>query len=214
MIAFDVIIPARNEAATIGPVVAAAVRAGCTRRVLVIDDGSQDATGRIAKANGAHVLRNPKNLGKGRAMLLALGFTDTSYVCFLDADLRGFTSRHLEQLWCSLAHDRLAMVCGLRDYGPIQNAFQQTAFAETITGERICARWLLEAVPRDYWNGYAIEAAINGYAKKLGAKVGKQVMSGVSIVNKTEKEGFWSGLKSHGRMFQQVGTAVEKMKRL
>ncbi len=210
----DIIIPARNEQNTIGAVVAAARASSCVRQLVVVDDGSTDATFQIAQREGAEVIRLPKNGGKGRAMKLGLQSTDSTFVGFLDADLKGFQPHHLDSLWRSLANDRLAMVCGLRDYGPIQNAFQMTGFAETITGERICARWLLEAIPLEYWSGYAIEAAINGYARKLGAKVGKQLMPGVSIVNKLEKEGFWKGLRSHGKMFREVGTTIEKMKRL
>lgn len=214
MMSVDIIIPAMNEAKTIGAVISAARGSACVRRVLVVDDGSKDATSQVARRAGAEVIRLPKNGGKGRAMLLGLQSTESTFVAFLDADLIGFQKHHLDAMWCSLAHDRLAMVCGLRDYGPIQNAFQQTNYAETITGERICARWLLDCIPVEYWSGYAIEAAINGYARKLGAKVGKQLMPGVSIVNKLEKEGFWKGLRSHARMFQQVGSTVEKMKRL
>lgn len=57
--------------------------------VLVVDDGSDDATGPAAAASGARVLRHPRNLGKGRALrtafsdLFARGF---AAVVTLDAD--------------------------------------------------------------------------------------------------------------------------------
>lgn len=214
MLSIDIVIPAKNEAKTIGAVVHAARLSGCVRRVIVVSDGSTDRTAQVAREHGAQVVELRKNVGKGRAMLLGLRLTDTQFVGYLDADLLGFQPLHLDSLWNALVHDQLAMVCGLRDYGPIQNAFQMTRFAETITGERLCARWLLNQVPLEYWSGYKIEAAINGYAKVLGAKVGKQLMPGVSIVNKTQKEGFWNGLKSHGRMFGEVGQTIERVKRL
>ena len=49
-----VLIPARNEVATIGRVVAGCRRAGFT--VMVIDDGSSDATALLAGQSGANVL--------------------------------------------------------------------------------------------------------------------------------------------------------------
>lgn len=56
-----VVIPAKNEAATIASVVTAAVRRGLA--VLVVDDGSTDGTGPAAKAAGAWVLRKEASQG-------------------------------------------------------------------------------------------------------------------------------------------------------
>ena len=62
-----VIIPAFNEAAAIAQVVAD-VRRHCDHDILVIDDGSRDATAARAAAAGARVLRHPCNLGIGAAV--------------------------------------------------------------------------------------------------------------------------------------------------
>lgn len=61
-----VVIPAFNEVACIGDVVTS-VRAGGWR-VLVIDDGSTDGTGDVARGAGALVLTLPINLGVGGAL--------------------------------------------------------------------------------------------------------------------------------------------------
>lgn len=61
-----VIIPALNAERTIADVVAAARRE--LEPVLVIDDGSTDATGAAARQAGAVVLRHEKNRGKGAAL--------------------------------------------------------------------------------------------------------------------------------------------------
>ena len=60
------IIPAYNEERFIGSVVLKARR--YVSVVLVVDDGSTDATGEVAEAAGAIVLRHERNLGKGVAL--------------------------------------------------------------------------------------------------------------------------------------------------
>ena len=59
-------IPAFNEEQTIAKVVIRAQKH--TDKVLVVDDGSVDDTGLIAKSLGATVIRHEKNLGKGAAL--------------------------------------------------------------------------------------------------------------------------------------------------
>lgn len=65
-----VIIPTYNEARTISSVVSAIRRENLD--VIVIDDGSSDSTVSLARDNGATVLKNPVNEGKGAS--LAKGF--------------------------------------------------------------------------------------------------------------------------------------------
>ncbi len=59
------LIPAWNEAERIGPVLEG-VRAYLP--LLVVDDGSSDATADVAEAAGATVVRHASNLGKGAAL--------------------------------------------------------------------------------------------------------------------------------------------------
>lgn len=61
-----VIIPAFNAERTIANVVTAACEQ--IRPVIVIDDGSVDRTGDVARDAGAQVLRHPQNRGKGAAL--------------------------------------------------------------------------------------------------------------------------------------------------
>ena len=63
-----VIIPAYNEAGAISAVVSDVRRVLNTADVLVVDDGSQDATAQRAEEAGAIVLRLPCNLGIGGAV--------------------------------------------------------------------------------------------------------------------------------------------------
>lgn len=98
-----VLLPAREEAATIGAIVD--VLAGLQARnaideILVIDAASADGTAEIAAARGARVLQRSTlladfgpALGKGDAVWRGLSATDADIVCVLDADLVDFDER-------------------------------------------------------------------------------------------------------------------------
>lgn len=62
------IIPAFNEAAHLPSVLRAVSDANTPADVVVIDDGSSDATAEVARSEGAVVLRHPYNLGYGAAV--------------------------------------------------------------------------------------------------------------------------------------------------
>jgi glycosyltransferase involved in cell wall biosynthesis len=81
------LIPAYNEAARVGKVVAVARRH--VAEVVVVDDGSTDETVAAAEKAGAKVLRHPQNRGKGATIATALdyfGRSDTELAVLLDAD--------------------------------------------------------------------------------------------------------------------------------
>lgn len=81
------LVPAYQAEATVGAVVAGALRH--MSRVLVVDDGSTDRTADRAAEAGAEVLRLPVNSGKGsalRAGLERLRSSDATHIAFLDAD--------------------------------------------------------------------------------------------------------------------------------
>jgi glycosyltransferase involved in cell wall biosynthesis len=67
------VIPARDAAATVGEVVRGLRRVLPTAEVVVVDDGSTDATGERAKDAGAIVVRHAENLGKGAALESGFG---------------------------------------------------------------------------------------------------------------------------------------------
>lgn len=82
-----VLIPSFNEERTIGWLVAAVREYGYN--VIVIDDGSQDKTAKLARDNGAEVIVNERNLGKGASLRKAfesLRQKDYEGVVIMDGD--------------------------------------------------------------------------------------------------------------------------------
>ncbi|WP_053848716.1 glucosyl-3-phosphoglycerate synthase [Streptomyces sp. NRRL B-24085] len=100
----SVVLPALNEEATVGDIVAV-IRHDLMQQVplvdeiVVVDSGSTDRTSQVAAAAGARVVhrddilpRIPAVPGKGEVLWRSLLVTTGDIVCFIDADLQEFSS--------------------------------------------------------------------------------------------------------------------------
>jgi glucosyl-3-phosphoglycerate synthase len=95
----SVILPTREVAATIGPIVEALLSLeGLIDQLLVVDAASEDGTADRARALGADVHQESElmpelgqALGKGDAMWRALAVTRGDLVAYLDSDTRAFS---------------------------------------------------------------------------------------------------------------------------
>ncbi|MYS11580.1 glucosyl-3-phosphoglycerate synthase [Streptomyces sp. SID6041] len=101
----SVVLPALNEEATVGDIVAVIRRELMSEAVplvdelVVLDSGSTDRTAEVAAAAGARVVardavlpRIPAAPGKGEVLWRSLMATTGDVVCFVDADLRDFSA--------------------------------------------------------------------------------------------------------------------------
>jgi len=106
----SVCLPARDEEATIGAIVEE-IRArlggpdGLVDEIVVVDDGSLDGTGAVARAAGARVVAEREILpeagpgsGKGNALWKSLHECTGDLVCWIDADLRNFEAHFVTRL--------------------------------------------------------------------------------------------------------------------
>lgn len=115
--AISVVLPARDEEATVGAIVAA-IRTDLVERVplvdeiLVVDSRSADRTAAVAAAAGADVVAQDAVLpgygrlsGKGEALWKSLYATSGDLLVFVDADLREFSSSYVTGLLGPLLTD-------------------------------------------------------------------------------------------------------------
>ncbi len=116
-----VIIPAFNEAAVIARVVSEVARAGY--RVVVVDDGSRDATADVARAGGATVIGHPFNLGQGAALQTGIDYAlahGAELVVSFDADGQHRVA-DIARLTEALAEERADFALGSRFLGQAPN---------------------------------------------------------------------------------------------
>ena len=109
----SVCLPARDEATTIGHIVATiredlASKIRLVDEILVVDDRSIDATTSVAAAAGATVVpvAAGSTPGKGAAMATALAESHGDLVVFLDADIESLSSHFVVGLLGPLLGDR------------------------------------------------------------------------------------------------------------
>ena len=89
--ALSVVVPALNEAAGIGPVLDKLVTVlgelGAPHEIIVVDDGSDDGTGEIARQrDGVRVIRHPQNAGYGASVYDGVLAARCERIVIIDAD--------------------------------------------------------------------------------------------------------------------------------
>jgi len=82
----SIVIPAYNEAHSIGKLVSDIKATYPDFEIIVVDDGSSDGTGAIATESGAVVYKHPYNIGNGAAIKSGIRIAGGEIIVFMDAD--------------------------------------------------------------------------------------------------------------------------------
>ncbi|MFE6546852.1 glucosyl-3-phosphoglycerate synthase [Streptomyces sp. NPDC057746] len=186
----SVVLPALNEEETVGDIVTAirrdlVLRVPLVDEIVVVDSGSTDRTSEVAAAAGAKVVhrdailpRIPAVPGKGEVLWRSLLVTRGDIVCFVDADLREFSSDFVSGIVGPLLTDPgvdLVKAMYDRPLGgaagqggrvtelmarPLLNMHwpQLAGFVQPLGGEYAARRSLLERLP--FPVGYGVELGI------------------------------------------------------
>ncbi|MEU5211939.1 glucosyl-3-phosphoglycerate synthase [Streptomyces sp. NPDC020742] len=193
----SVVLPALDEEATVGAIVAA-IRADLMTddvplvdELVVLDSGSTDRTAEVAAAAGARVVHRdtvlpqlPALPGKGEVLWRSLLVTGGDIVCFVDADLREFSTTFVSGIVGPLLTDpEVQFVKAMYDRplengeagpaGPAQGGRvtelvarpllnlhwpQLAGFVQPLGGEYAARRSLLERLP--FPVGYGVELGL------------------------------------------------------
>ncbi len=139
---YALLIPALNEAESIGLLLDQVPR-GHFRQIIVVDNGSGDATAEVARARGAQVAWEPRR-GYGQACLAGLKVLDpeTTAVAFMDADLADDPA-DLERLVRSFESGDWDLVIGSRVVGKSEPG--------SLTPLQRFGNWLTTSLIRAIW---------------------------------------------------------------
>jgi glycosyltransferase involved in cell wall biosynthesis len=172
---FLVLVPAHNESARIGAVVAAALR---SLPVLVVDDGSTDDTAQVAVAAGATVVVQSPNQGKGAALRAGFRWAieqDIEAVVTLDGDgqhdpaeIPGFCGAYARR---TVGGDPTELIVGQRHFSampPVRrlaNTLGTLVLSAALgrwipdnqSGYRLIGRRLMNAMLDSHEDGFALE---------------------------------------------------------
>ena len=184
-----VLMPAYNEEKTISTTLEGVFLIPEVNHVVVIDDGSADATADIARKAGATVVRSDKNRGKGAALQLgveklAAESFEFDIIMFLDADL-GSSAREAGHLPGPVMRGLADMTVGILPKVPGSGGFgvvrdlARSAIREhgggydaqaPLSGQRALNRECLQAV-LPFADGYGVEVAMTIKALKRNMRV-------------------------------------------
>jgi glycosyltransferase involved in cell wall biosynthesis len=187
-----VAVPALNEAAVIGRVLESLATVHPLRDVVVVDDGSFDATARIARDAGAHVISHAINLGVGAAMGTAFKYgAREAYDAVVQFDGDGqHRPEHISELVEALGSGADIVIGsrfgkGGRSYNSsaarrgvqriiagVASVFARTKLTDATSGFRIAGPRALRVFAEHYpveWLGDTVESII--LASRQGLKV-------------------------------------------
>jgi len=199
-----VVIPAFNEEERLPGVLEAVTGCPAVKQVVVVDDGSEDGTAKVARSFGVRVIRLERNCGKAGAVWVGLQEVDQPVVVLLDADLKGLQPSHIETLAKPVVDDGVDMTLGVFRGGRLLTDLSHL-LAPWVTGQRALPLKRVRELPDFSGLGYGLEAALNKFAREHGWIVKTVVLRGVSHVMKEEKLGLFRAVKARASMYLEVG---------
>lgn len=214
------IIPAYNEERTLAATIRALTSIPEISEIIVVDDGSADATAQVARDAGADcVVVLPRNIGKGGALLRGVDMARGDVLCFVDGDL-GSSAVEFSDLLKPVLHRETDMavaswprarrkggfglVKGLASWG----IYLLTGFhpGAPLSGQRVLRRAVFEKAVHSR-DGFGVEVGLTVGCLRNGYNLQE-----VPVAMKHRETGrTLSGFVHRGRQFIQVFRTLWRM---
>ncbi|MBN2442703.1 MAG: glycosyltransferase family 2 protein [Spirochaetales bacterium] len=200
------IIPAYNEAETIGNVLTVIKGHPLLQEIIVVDDGSSDNTsGIVKKFSFVKLITCKKNCGKASAVKKAVEASRSNIILLLDADLIHLTKQDITRLIRPVTEGDADITISLRKLKPILNEFVRIVKMDIFTGDRCFKKDLLANLPiTKNTPGYSLEVMMNDYILKNDYKLIVVDFKHVRCLYKVDKIGILKGLQGEIKMFRQI----------
>ncbi len=198
------LVPAYNEAARLGAVLATLTTYSGFAEVIVVDDGSTDHTETLVQGfTGVRYLKNAKNLGKGMSMERGVAAAAGDIIFFCDADIHGLTHAMIERIVGPVASGAVSMSIGMRDR-KIHYARRFMWLVPLLGGERALTKELWQSIPVQYKSHFKIETALNYYASMTPNGSSSTLCKGLLQTIKERKYGLLEGFRRRLRMIYDI----------
>lgn len=202
------IIPAYNEAENIGRMLAVLRKVDIVNEIIVVDDGSEDATAKIVRAfidqdYRLRLIQHEGNKGKGQAIFSAWRSTQAAYLILLDSDLMNLTPAHIEALIAPVMTNKADMTLGLFLGGRFYTDFAHWA-TPWLTGQRGLRAEMLDQVSEDAAAGYGFEVALTIAARQNGYRTRIVPLRGVWHPPSEFHRGWLHGMGWRLRMYGNI----------
>lgn len=198
------IIPAYNEEKTIGNVLKVLTNTSLVDEVIVVSDGSEDATVESAQEhNSVLTIDLLQNRGKGGAVIAGLKRCKNDVILILDADLIGLTEEHVQQLLKPVLEGETKMSIGVFEKGRVATDIAQKV-APFLSGQRAMKRELLENISDLDLTRFGIEVALHQYVDEHNMSTVEVQLPDLSHVMKEEKLGLWRGIWARTIMYFEI----------
>lgn len=136
----SIVIPALNEEAAIGGVVRGLRESFPDAELIVVDDGSTDATAKIASDAGACVISHERNRGYGAGLRTGTAAAAREYVLFCDSDGQHTVADVGRVIEAAEGYDMVVGARGQDSDAPLTRRpgkFVLARFANYLAGEKI-----------------------------------------------------------------------------
>jgi len=201
----SVIIPAYNEAERIKSVLQAVDSAENTIELIVVNDGSTDNTSEVVEESEVDLtlLELKNNTGKANALARGIDEASHSSLMFVDADLKGLESEHIDDMINTYGEGSWDMVIGVFHKGRLNTDLSQK-ISPHLSGQRVLSRSLWNKLNKSAAEEFGVEMALTKLSLRENLDTTKVKLTGVTHVMKEEKRGFAEGLKSRLKMYGNI----------